>query len=187
MVSEALIARCIREEPKAQYELYRVLHGLMMSVCKRYERNEQDAVACMNQGYLKVLKNLKKRRPEVPFELWVRRIMINTMIDAFRKNKERKAHEKMETPIEESRSSEVNEYLKQMESEAFAQLLDRVPDMSRKVFNLFVMDGFSHSEIAELLGISAGTSKWHVSHARQVLQQAISQLAGRSTVNTATL
>ena len=81
----------------------------------------------------------------------------------------------------------MNEYLKQMESEAFAQLLDRVPDMSRKVFNLFVMDGFSHSEIAELLGISAGTSKWHVSHARQVLQQAISQLAGRSTVNTATL
>ena len=99
MVSEALIARCIREEPKAQYELYRVLHGLMMSVCKRYERNEQDAVACMNQGYLKVLKNLKKRRPEVPFELWVRRIMINTMIDAFRMNKERKAHEKIGLPM----------------------------------------------------------------------------------------
>ncbi|MBK9417930.1 MAG: sigma-70 region 4 domain-containing protein [Flavobacteriales bacterium] len=58
------------------------------------------------------------------------------------------------------------------------------PDMSRKVFNLFAMDGYAHAEIAELLGISEGTSKWHVSHARQVLQQAIAQLAGQQAVKT---
>ena len=185
MVSEALIARCRKEEPKAQYELYRLLHGQMLSVCKRYERNEQDAVAGMNQGFLKVLTNLEKRRPEVPFELWVRRIMINTMIDTFRSSKERKAQETMETSIDESPAVEVNEYLRQMESEAFAQLLDRVPDMSRKVFNLFIVDGYSHAEIGEMLGISAGTSKWHVSHARQVLQRCIAQLAGKGIVKTA--
>ena len=185
MVSEALIARCAREEPKAQYELYRELHGLMLSICSRYERNEQDAVAGMNQGFLKVLTKLKDRRTDVPFELWVRRIMINTMIDAYRRNKERKAMETMETQIEESPLTEVNEYLRQMESEAFAKLLDRVPDMSRKVFNLFIVDGFSHAEIGEMLGISSGTSKWHVSHARQVLQKALAQLAGRATVKTA--
>jgi RNA polymerase sigma-70 factor (ECF subfamily) len=64
-----------------------------------------------------------------------------------------------------------------MESEALAALLDRVPDMSRKVFNLFAIDGYSHAEIATLLGISDGTSKWHVSHARRVLQQAIAAKA----------
>lgn len=185
MVSEALIARCQREEPKAQYELYRLLHGLMMSVCTRYERNEQDAVAGMNQGFLKVLTNLDKRRAEVPFELWVRRIMINTMIDTYRKNKERKAQETMETSVDESPAVEVNDYLRQMESEAFAQLLDRVPDMSRKVFNLFIVDGFSHAEIGDMLGISTGTSKWHVSHARHVLQRCIAQLAGKCAAKTA--
>lgn len=185
MVSEALIARCKKEEPKAQYELYRSLHGLMMSICSRYERNEQDAVACMNQGFLKVLTNLDKRRPEIPFELWVRRIMINTMIDNYRSNKERKAQETMETSVDDCAVTEVNDYLREMESEAFAQLLDRVPDMSRKVFNLFVVDGFSHAEIGDMLGISSGTSKWHVSNARQVLQRCIAQLAGKTTVKTA--
>ena len=84
MVHETLIARCVREEPKAQYELYRALHPQMMAICNRYERNKQDAVARMNQGFLKILTNLDKRRPDVPFELWTRRVMINTVIDDFR-------------------------------------------------------------------------------------------------------
>ena len=77
-----------------------------------------------------------------------------------------------------------NDYLRNMEADAFARLLERVPDMSRRVFNLFAIDGFAHAEIAEQLGISEGTSKWHVAHARQVLQQAIAQLAGREAMKT---
>jgi RNA polymerase sigma-70 factor (ECF subfamily) len=68
-----------------------------------------------------------------------------------------------------------------MEAEAFAELLARVPAMSRKVFNLFAIDGFSHAEIATMLGISAGTSKWHVSHARQTLQNAIANMVSATT------
>jgi RNA polymerase sigma-70 factor (ECF subfamily) len=185
MVNETLITRCLREEPKAQYELYRAMHGQMMSICSRYERNKQDAVARMNQGFLKILTNLDKRRPEVPFELWARRIMINTVIDEYRKDRPRKAQESLDASLDESTLVEVNDYLRHMEADAFAGLLQRVPDMSRKVFNLFAMDGYAHAEIAELLGISEGTSKWHVSHARQVLQQAIAQLAGQHAVKTA--
>jgi RNA polymerase sigma-70 factor (ECF subfamily) len=78
----------------------------------------------------------------------------------------------------------VNEYLHHMEAEAFAALLQRVPDMSRKVFNLFAVDGYPHAEIATMLRISEGTSKWHVSHARKVLQDAIAQLVGERQVKT---
>ncbi|MBK8580673.1 MAG: sigma-70 family RNA polymerase sigma factor [Flavobacteriales bacterium] len=185
MVRDSLLADCIRKDPRAEHELYKTMYPMMMSICSRYERNRQDASARMNDGFLKVLLNLKKRRPEVPFELWARRIMINTVIDNFRKERERKAHETMDVPVNEHVGTEVNDYLRQMEAEAFAELLQRVPEMSRKVFNLFAIDGFSHAEIAEMLGISAGTSKWHVSHARQTLQLAIAQIVGTVTVKTA--
>lgn len=185
MIDQELIARCIRKEPKAQEAMYRALHGSMMAICSRYERNKQDAVARMNQGFMKVLTNLGSRRAEVPFELWVRRIMINTVIDDFRKERQRKTHESMEASVEEIDMSHVNDYLHHMEAEAFASMLQRVPDMSRQVFNLFAIDGYPHAEIATMLNISEGTSKWHVSHARKVLQQAIAQLAGERHVKTA--
>jgi RNA polymerase sigma-70 factor (ECF subfamily) len=177
MVTEKLLARCARHETKAQYELYRVLYPMMMSICTRYERNRQDAADRMNQGFLKILQNLDHRRPEVPFEAWSRRILINTVIDAFRRERERRSTEILDVPLDSSSGSEINEYLKHMEAEAFARLVQQVPPMSRHVFNLFAIDGFAHAEIAELLGISEGTSKWHVSHARSILQQAIVKLA----------
>ena len=180
MVRENLLAECIRKDPRAEHELYRTLYPMMMSICSRYEHNRQDASARMNEGFLKVLLNLEKRRPEVPFEAWVRRIMINTVIDGFRKEHERKTLERMDIPMENHAGTEVNEYLRCMEAEAFAELLGHVPAMSRKVFNLFAIDGFSHAEIAAMLGISAGTSKWHVSNARQTLQNAIAHMVGNT-------
>ena len=185
MVRETLLADCIRKDPRAEHELYKTLYPMMMSVCSRYERNRQDAAARMNEGFLKVLLNLKTRKPDVPFEAWARRIMINTVIDNFRKERERKAYETMDVPVNEHVGTEVNDFLRHMEAEAFAELLLRVPEMSRKVFNLFAIDGFSHTEIGEMLGISPGTSKWHVSHARQTLQQAIAQIAGTITIKAA--
>lgn len=177
MVTEALIARCAKQESKAQFELYRALYGMMMSICSRYERNRQDATARMNQGFLKILTHLDERRPEVPFEPWARRIMINTVIDGFRRERDRKAHELLDDAPEHPHHVNVNDYLQHMEAEAFARLLDRVPPMSRNVFNLFAVDGYSHAEIAAALGMSEGTSKWHVSNARAILQKALSQLA----------
>jgi RNA polymerase sigma factor (sigma-70 family) len=180
-----LIERCIRKEAKAQYELYKALYPMMMGVCTRYERNKQDAVAMMNAGFLKILDRIGDRRPEVPFEAWARRIMINTVIDAFRRSKQRKANESLAEPVESVDRAEVNDYLSNMEAEAFAELLLRVPPVSRNVFNLFAIDGYGHQEIAELLGMSEGTSKWHVNHARGILQRAILELSQRSSVKLA--
>lgn len=176
MVRDALIAECIQGEPKAQEALYRALYPMMMSICSRYERNRQDAAALLNQGFLKVLRNLHKRKPDVPLEPWVRRIMINTVIDGFRKERNRRSTEKLDMP-EEPGNTDVNEYLQHMEAEAFAELLHRVPPMSRNVFNLFAIDGLAHAEIAQQLKISEGTSKWHVAHARVILKKAITELA----------
>ena len=185
MVTEALIARCVRKEPKAQYELYRALHAQMLSICSRYEHNKQDACARMNQAFLKILENIDRRRPEVPFMPWARRIVINTVIDEFRRSRDRKSHEKLDAPIKETAMIDVNEYLSHIEAEAFADLLLKVPPMSRNVFNLHVIDGFTHAEIAVLLEISEGTSKWHVSNARSVLQNAIARIALKTTPLTA--
>ncbi len=186
MVDESLIARCLKQEPKAQYEMYRALYGQLMGVCSRYERNRDDAHDRLNQAFLKILNHLEKRRPEVPFELWTRRIMINTVIDHHRHEKQRREMESLDAPLDEGTLTEVNDYLKQMDADAFAAMLARVPEMSRRVFNLFAIDGFGHQEIAAMLGISEGTSKWHVSHARQVLQHAIARLAAPVVAKTAT-
>lgn len=183
MITEALVTRCIRRDPKAQHELYTVLYPKLMAICCRYERNRQDAAATLNQGFLKILQNIDARRPEVPFEPWARRIVINTVIDGYRRNKERKAQETMDVTIDDADHRDVNGYLAHMEAEAFAELLLRLPPMSRNVFNLFAIDGFAHKEIAELMGISEGTSKWHVSHARSILQQAITAQAAAHTIN----
>lgn len=177
MVNEGLIERCIREERKAQYEMYRALYPMMMSVCSRYERNELDAVSRLNMGFLKILQNLDKRRKEVPFEPWARRIMINTVIDEFRRERQRKQNEVIDGTMEDHDGNSANEYLKHMEAEAFEELLKELPPMSRNVFNMFAIDGYSHAEIAELFGIGIGTSKWHVSHARTVLQRKLMHLS----------
>ena len=184
MINDHIIAGCVRQEPKAQYELYRALYPMMMAICTRYERDRQEAAATMNQGFLKILDNIGTRRKEVPVEPWARRIMINTVIDAHRRNKERKAMEGADIDDHAEGTSGINDYLKDMEAEAFAELLHRVPAMSRTVFNLYAIDGFSHAEIAGMLGLSEGTTKWHVSHARTLLRNAIAAEAMARTEKT---
>lgn len=156
----------------------------MMSICSRYERNRQDAVAKMNISFLKVLNNLEHRSANVPFELWVRRIIINTVIDKHRSDKKRKSHEVLTGVIEETNEGEVNGYLEEMESEEFAEMLQQLPDKTGQVFNLYAIDGYSHAEIAELLGMSEGTSRWHVSHARRLLQEAIMKSTTKNLIQT---
>jgi len=155
----------------------------MMSVCSRYERNKQDAVAKMNEGFLKVLTHLKERKENVPFELWVRRIMINTVIDKHRQDKSRKTAEVLTDTIEDAGEESVNEYLREMEAEEFDRMMKQLPDMSGRVFNLFAIDGYSHQEIAEMLNMSEGTSRWHVAQARKTLQENILNAAKKNMMH----
>ncbi|MEZ4824864.1 MAG: RNA polymerase sigma factor [Bacteroidia bacterium] len=175
-ISPELIRACIEEDRLAQSQLYRRCFNVLMGVCIRYMKNEEDAVAVLNMGFLKILKNLEKRRPEVPFEAWVRRIMINTVIDEFRKNKRRLEtidYSDFEGGSFPEDFIDLNEAEQKFDAEALTQMIQQLPEMSRKVFNLFAIDGYNHKEIGEMMGISDGTSKWHVSFARTRIKEMI--------------
>jgi RNA polymerase sigma factor (sigma-70 family) len=173
-IQPQLIASCIRHERKAEYELYRLSYSYLMSICMRYAKDRDRAAEMLNMGYMKILTNLHAYRPEVPFKAWIRRIMVNTLIDEYRKLKREK--EKV-TYVEEyydnSDFSEVNEAVSKLNYQQILEHIAKLPEATRKVFNLFVIDGFSHREIAGILGISEGTSKWHMNAARQKLKEMI--------------
>jgi RNA polymerase sigma factor (sigma-70 family) len=147
-----------------------------MSVCSRYERNKEDAEQLLNQSFLKILMNLDKYSEDVPLKLWMRKITINTIIDEFRKNKKMKALTKHTDFSEENYPDtfyNVNDYLKKADVEEILRLIGKLPDMSRNVFNMYVIDGFSHKEIAGILGISDGTSRWYLNHAKTELKKSL--------------
>jgi RNA polymerase sigma factor (sigma-70 family) len=159
---------------KAQYALYRVCFPVLMAVCVRYKRDEQEAAAAVNNGFMKILQNLDRyRREEVPFEAWIRRIMINTVIDEFRREKKWRELTVFTDTIEKEHPKEPiswNEAEQRLDVQHLEDMLRRLPRVTQQVFNLFALDGFTHREIGEMLAISEGTSKWHVNHARTQLQ-----------------
>lgn len=159
---------------KAQYALYRVCFPILMAVCRRYRKDEQEAVAMLNIGYLKIIQNMDRYRvDEVPFDAWIRRIMINTAIDEFRRDKKYRELTAFTDTIERSFPGEPidwNEADQRLNMAHLEALIHRLSPVTKQVFNLFAIDGFSHKEISVMLTISEGTSKWHVNHARTQLQ-----------------
>ncbi len=175
LVEPEIIKACIEKDRKAQYAMYRKCYGLMMGICLRYATDKDEAAVLMNLGFLKVLTHLGKYNPEIPFELWIRRIIINTIIDDYRKNKKMKEmieYREMQGSINETESV-LNYAVRKMNLEQLQQFISKLPNVSRRVFNLYVVDGYTHEEISRMLEISSGTSKWHLSTARQKLKEMI--------------
>lgn len=171
-----LILSCTKNDRKAQFELYKICYTMLMSVCYRYKNEKSEAEALLNQGFLKILTNLDKYNDSVPFEAWSRKIMINTIIDEYRKTRKDKEHIEyadFQEPVYDQQSVDYNEADKEFNAEELKLMLEKLPDMSKKVFNLYAIDGFTHKEISEMLSISVGTSKWHVSFARTELKKLI--------------
>lgn len=174
-VDPHILEACRRSDRKAQSALYKQCFSLLMGVCVRYVKQEDEAVALLNMGFLKILNNLDRYRSEVPFEAWIRRIMINTVIDEYRKNKKHKAlieyTDQEDKAVYTSDSVAYNDAAEQLEAEEIEQMIRALPPVSQQVFNLYAIDGYSHKEIGEMLRISVGTSKWHVSFARQKIRE----------------
>ena len=122
----------------------------------------------------------------MPFEAWIRRVMINVIIDEFRKD--RKVKELMEyrdfsdNTHEAIGQMDFNKADQQFDAEQLEALIRKLPPVSQKVFNLSAIDGYSHMEISEMLGMSVGTSKWHLSSSRKKLQAMIQELMNASNV-----
>lgn len=175
-IQTQLIKDCILRNRRAEYELYKHLYSFLMSVCYRYTHQKEIAEEMLNMGYLKILNNLEKYDHSMPFKAWIRRIMINTLIDEYRKNKNLKSKiSYVEEYYDSEDYSETNDAIKKLNAGEILTMIEKLPRASAQVFNLFAIDGFSHKEIAEMLEISEGTSKWHLNYARQKLKEMINE------------
>ena len=171
-----LISDCKNGSRSAQNKLYKQYFNLLMGVCYRYAKDEDEAASFLNNGFLKILTNLEKYKIEVPFEAWIRRIMINSIIDTYRRNKKHREHiSHMEFQDFQSFDGLIayNEADRQLDADRILEMIKELPNISQRVFNLSVIDGYNHREISEKLGIAEGTSKWHLSNARKILREKI--------------
>ena len=148
------------------------MYAPLLSTAKRYFADHEEAVYQMNCGFAKAMCQLDQYQTTAPFYTWVRRVLINCMIDQLRKKKRYREHlDTYENNIKQLRPTvvELNAGEEQLKFDDVIKLMDALPEGTRQVFNLFVIDGFKHHEIAKLLKISEGTSKWHVARARKIL------------------
>ncbi|MEO7174439.1 MAG: RNA polymerase sigma factor [Saprospiraceae bacterium] len=182
-----LLNLCMEGDRRALYDLYSACNPALLSICRRYIRDEADAASELNEGFMKILKGLPKFNTNQPFEPWIKRIMINHLIDRHRKIKQDPLYQA--APIQNGENENYNPIAENdvnvfIESEVLSLMLAKLPPMGRKVFNLFAIDGFSHQEVGQLLGISEGTSKWHLSDARQRLRKQIEQFSSPISIKS---
>jgi len=148
----------------------------MMSMCMRYTSSKDTAMLILNDGFLKVFQNIGKFEGKGSFEGWIRRICFRCLSDHFRKEKSYVQF----LMFEDFDKSEYTNALNEIYYEELIQLVDKLPSTTAKVFRLYAIDGFKHREIAELLQISVGTSKWHLSEARNKMKNLIDKYQGAS-------
>lgn len=156
-----------------QEELYRRFSPKMYAVCLRYAGNSDDARDLLQEGFIKVYKNLHRFRAEGSFEGWMRRVFVNTSIEYFRKKSIQlsSVSDKEENTIEDADISAIDA----LAEKDIINIIQELSPGYRAVFNLYVVEGYSHKEISEMLGISEGTSKSQLARAKSVLQKKISQ------------
>jgi RNA polymerase sigma factor (sigma-70 family) len=165
---EALVKGCLNEERWAQKQLYEQYFGKMMGVCVRYAGNEESARDVLNEGFIKVFKFLGRYQMGTSLEAWIKRIMVNTAIDYYRRNVRHKTEE-LETAFSHSVTEE--DALSKCSAEEIMSCVRALPDSYRAVFNLFAIEGYNHKEVGEMLNITESTSRSHLVKARGKLQE----------------
>ena len=170
-----LLAGCLRNQRQSQELLYRQFYGYAMSICLRYVPTREGALEVLNDGFLKVLTRLDQYDSTQPFKGWLRRILINTAVDHYRQEVRHHHHEDVEQ-AERTIVSESADAFSQLAHEDLLALIQRLSPAYRLVFNLYVIDGFTHEEIAGQLGISVGASKSNLARARENLRLLLKQI-----------
>jgi RNA polymerase sigma-70 factor (ECF subfamily) len=153
-----------------QETLYERFSAKMYGVCLRYATNTDDAQDLLQEGFIKVYRNLNKFRKEGSFEGWVRRVFVNTAIEHYRKKVNLNSIGENE---ELAMKDENTNALDQMAEKDIIQLVQQLSPGYRSVFNLYVIEGFSHKEIGDMMGISEGTSKSQLARAKTILQKKV--------------
>jgi RNA polymerase sigma-70 factor (ECF subfamily) len=166
---ERLIAECKKGNVLHQEMLYKHFYGYALSICRLYTYSNDDAVSILNDSFLKVFTSIKKEgyNNSIPFKNWLRKILINTAIDNYRKNSRHNNH------IEISEAANVlatTNSVENLNAEDILKLLDQLPEQHRLVFNLYEIQGFNHQEISLKLAISESTSRVFLTRAKKKLR-----------------
>jgi RNA polymerase sigma-70 factor (ECF subfamily) len=180
-----IIEGCVRGDSKCQEIIYQKFYGKMLGACMRYSKDREEARDILQDGFVKVFTNIKQYGGSGSFEGWVHKIIINTALDIIRKNKQLIQYansDYVEANAEEIKEEENNDY-RNISTEEIMQAVQQLPTAYRAVFNMFVVDGFSHKEIGEQLNISEGTSKSNLSKAKVLLKKILTDKLKSYEVN----
>lgn len=165
-----LIAALKRGESKAHKVAYDRYAGKMLAVCQRYTGNRDDAEEVMLDGFMRVFEKIDQFREDGSFEGWIRRVMVTESLMFLRKTKQLRQEVSIDDVQVEPDYAWADTAIHEQE---LMRLVNQLPDGYRTVFNLYAIEGYSHAEIAEMLGISEGTSKSQLSRARALLQASV--------------
>jgi len=168
MSLEKLINKCKRKDIKAQSEIYQLFSGKLFALCLKYSRNYQEAQDNLQNGFIIIFDKIEQYKYKGSFEGWLKRVIINTALQTYR---EKNVLNLVTEEIPEEVEIEIDE--EQVSLDFLLKLIQELPDRYRMVFNLYVLDGYPHKEIANMLSISEGTSKSNLSRARVILRNKI--------------
>lgn len=168
-----VIQGCLAEERWAQKELYEKHYGKMMGICLRYSNNSEDAKDILNEGFIKVFRYLHRYKIGTSLEGWIRRIMINTSIDFYRKAIRHRTEDLEQASYHIATGEDpISNY----SAKEILSIIQKLPPSYRAVFNLYAIEGYSHKEVAEQLGISESTSRSNLVKARTKLKTMLEKL-----------
>lgn len=169
-----LVKDCLKNNRIAQNKLYKHFSGQMMGLCMRYSSCKADAEDILQEGFFQVFRDLKQYKKEAPLGGWIRKVIIHTALRQLRKKKN--LYPMLEIENVQDRISGAAEIYSKLGRDELLVLIQELPTGARTVFNLFAVEAFSHQEIAELLGISEGTSKSQFARAKKLLKEKMQNL-----------
>jgi RNA polymerase sigma factor (sigma-70 family) len=169
-----IIDGCKKGDRKAQEELYRKYKGPLFGICLRYARDYQEAEDILQEGFIAVYRDLYQYRPTGSFNGWLRRVVVNTALQHIRRSKKLFPVIDIHGIADNQESNE--DFFAALHAKALIQMVQQLPDGYRAVFNLYVIEGYSHAEIAKMLEINESTSKSQLSRAKAVLRQMVERV-----------
>jgi len=169
MSLKKLIQKCAKQDRKAQEEIYRIYSGKLFGLCLKYSKNKEEAEDNLQDGFITIFKKVAQFQHKGSFEGWMKRIVINTALQKYREKNVLNLVQDVD--VNDEVIVEVNE--DDVSLDYLLGLIQELPNQYRIVFNLYVLDGHSHREVADTLGISEGTSKSNLSRARTILKRKI--------------
>ena len=161
---------CSRGDLKAQEHLFKQYYGYVMSIAMRFSSCRDNALEITNDSFLKIFRNIGSHKIDKEFKAWVRRIVVNTALDYYRREKKHLVEISIDEASDESEDESV---LDKLDAEGIIRLLNSLPVIYRYTFTLFEIEGFSHDEIAQQLSISTSTSRSNLTRAKKMLRQMI--------------